>query len=92
MDHTGYQAKGFFKVEFGYPVRNLVYEPDSDQPLTPITGEVLYNGEWIVGRWTNTGQVICLQVDLGWQLIEIDENEYRSLTNKITEKQLELFN
>lgn len=91
MNSNGYQINGFYKVEFGYPVRNLVYEPDSDQPLTPIKGEVLYNGEWIDGRWTNTGQVLCVQFDLRWQLIEIDETEYKSLMQKISEKQLDLF-
>lgn len=91
MDDSGYKVKGFYKVGFGYPVRNLVDEPDSDQPLTPIKGEVLYNGEWIDGRWSYTGQVLCVQFDLRWQLIEIDENEYRSLIKKVTEKQLDLF-
>ena len=90
-DETGYRIKGFYKVEFGYPVRGLIYEPDSDQPLTPIKGEVLCDGMGIDGRWTNTGQVLCYQVDLRWQLIEIDEEEYRLLLNKVTENQLELF-
>ena len=91
LQMMGDKVEGFYKCEFGYPVRHLMYEPDPDQPLTPIKGEVLYNGDWILGRWTLTGQVLVLQFDLKWCLVEIEEAEYKTLINQIHVGQLTLF-
>lgn len=91
IDPNSNRVNGFYKVEFGYPVRNLVYEPDSDQPLTPIKGDVLFNDDWILGRWTSTGQVLVLQFNIKWSLVEIDEAEWKTLMSEVKKHQLELF-
>jgi len=83
----------FYKCKFGYPVKNLIMEPDNDQPLIPIKGEVLVNGESIEGRWSLTGQVLALQFDIRWSLVEINRSEWLDFIYESNKKgmQMELF-
>jgi hypothetical protein len=83
----------YYKCEFGFVVKDLKYEHDSEVPFTPISGKVYCENTWIEGRWTETGDVMGFVYDIKWSLVQITKAEWEKLMIETTklEPQMSLF-